>query len=392
MKQPSFSPLIAAVLIFCFIIFIPNQYLLPMVNEKTIEKAAVDLDFEMFQGEIIQKKMLENPKYLPIYGSSELSRLDTFHPSNYFKVNPIGVTPFLVGRGGTQSFFHFLNFANQKEGLKNKKIIFILSPQWFDKQGVRQEVFSSNFSALQAYKFALEPKVSERLQIEGAKRLLTFDVVNNDKMLKTLLEAKIHKDKKTQMKAFMIKPFAFAFMKVLEKRDLLNSILDVHVTKLHPQPSLIKNKTWKELEKNAYGMAKRKSTNNPFYIDDFYYNHKIKPKIDRLKGYKKHASYLVSPEYQDFQMVLDVLKEAKAKPLFVSVPFNGYWYDYMELSKKDREGYYKKIKQQIEKEGFPVLDLSHHEYDPYFLKDTMHLGYKSWLPIDKAIIEFVKHP
>jgi len=88
-------------------------------------------------------------------------------------------------------------------------------------------------------------------------------------------------------------------------------------------------------------------------------------------------------------MVLDVLKEAKAKPLFVSVPVNGYWYDYMGLSKKDREGYYKKIKQQIEKEGFPVLDLSSHEYDPYFLKDTIHLGYKGWLPIDKAIIEFV---
>ena len=91
-------------------------------------------------------------------------------------------------------------------------------------------------------------------------------------------------------------------------------------------------------------------------------------------------------------MVLDVLKEAKAKPLFVSVPVNGYWYDYMELSKKDREGYYKKIKHQIEKEGFPVLDLSNHEYDKYFLKDTIHLGYKGWLPIDKAIIEFVQHP
>jgi D-alanine transfer protein len=392
MKRPSFSPIIAAALIFCFIIFIPNQYLLPMITDKKVEKAAVDLDFEMFQGEIIQKKMLESPKYLPIYGSSELSRLDTFHPSNYFKVNPIGITPFLVGRGGMQSFVHFLNFANQKEGLKNKKIVFILSPQWFDKQGIKQEAFSSNFSALQAYKFALEPKVSETLQIKGAKRLLTFDVVNNDKMLKALLEAKIYKDQKTQMKAFMIKPFALAFMKVLEKRDLLESIFDVQVTKLHPQPSLIKNKTWKELEKNAYELAKSKSTNNPFYIDDFYYNRKIKPKIAELKGYKRHASYLVSPEYEDFQMVLDVLKEAKAKPLFVSVPVNGYWYDYMELSKKDREGYYKKIKHQIEKEGFPVLDLSNHEYDKYFLKDTIHLGYKGWLPIDKAIIEFVQHP
>ncbi|MCZ0756471.1 D-alanyl-lipoteichoic acid biosynthesis protein DltD [Anoxybacillus sp. J5B_2022] len=389
MKRPSFSPLIAAIVLFCFILFIPNQYLLPMITDKKVEEEAVDLDFEIFQGEIIQKKMLESPKYLPIYGSSELSRLDTFHPSNYFKVNPIGVTPFLVGRGGMQSFVHFLNFADQKNELKHKKLLFILSPQWFYRQGATQESFSANFSTLQAYKFALEPKVSEKLQIEGAKRLLTFDVVKNDAMLATLLKAKIHKDKKTQMKAAMIKPVAILFVKVLEKRDLLHAILDVPLTTLHPQPALVKNKTWDELERNAAEMAKAKSTNNRFYIDNFYYNKRIKPKIEQLRGFRKNSSLLVSPEYQDFQMVLDVLKEAKAKPLFVSVPVNGYWYDYMGLSKKDREGYYKKIKQQIEKEGFPVLDLSSHEYDPYFLKDTIHLGYKGWLPIDKAIIEFV---
>ncbi|WP_027407703.1 D-alanyl-lipoteichoic acid biosynthesis protein DltD [Anoxybacteroides tepidamans] len=390
MKRPSFSPLVAAVLLFCFIILIPNRYLLPMVGDKKVEEAAVDLDFEMFQGEMIQKKMLESPKYLPIYGSSELSRLDTFHPSNYFKVNSIGVTPFLVGRGGTQSFVHFLNFADQKDGLKNKKLLFILSPQWFYREGATQASFGANFSTLQAYRFALQPKVSEKLQLEGAKRLLTFDVVRNDAMLKTLLEAKIHHDEKTQMKANIVKPFAFLFMKVLEKRDLLHSILDIPLTRLHPKPSLIKNKTWDELEKNAEEMAKSRSTNNRFYIDDFYYNKRIKPKIAELKGFRKNSGLLVSPEYHDFQMVLDVLKEAKAKPLFVSVPVNGYWYDYMGLSKSERNGYYQKIKKQIEKEGFPVLDLSNHEYDPYFLKDSMHLGYKGWLPIDKAIIEFVK--
>jgi len=66
MKRPSFSPLIAAIVLFCFILFIPNQYLLPMITDKKVEEEAVDLDFEIFQGEIIQKKMLESPKYLPI--------------------------------------------------------------------------------------------------------------------------------------------------------------------------------------------------------------------------------------------------------------------------------------------------------------------------------------
>ena len=47
--------------------------------------------------------MFEDSKYLPIFGSSELSRLDEFHPSNYFQVNNQGFTPYLVGKGGDQS-------------------------------------------------------------------------------------------------------------------------------------------------------------------------------------------------------------------------------------------------------------------------------------------------
>ena len=39
-------------------------------------------------------KMLENSQYLPMYGSSEFLRMDAYHPSNYFKVNPAGFTPF----------------------------------------------------------------------------------------------------------------------------------------------------------------------------------------------------------------------------------------------------------------------------------------------------------
>src|SRR4051794_10398659 len=110
MVRSSFKPLIVAVILFSILLFFPAQWLLPLINEKLVERDAAGLDPNMFQGYLVQQKMLENPAYLPIYGSSELARLDPFHPSNYFHVNPQGFTPFLVGRGGTEALIHFLNF------------------------------------------------------------------------------------------------------------------------------------------------------------------------------------------------------------------------------------------------------------------------------------------
>ncbi|MBT2737865.1 D-alanyl-lipoteichoic acid biosynthesis protein DltD [Bacillus sp. ISL-7] len=390
MVRSSFKPLIVAVILFSILLFFPAQWLLPLINEKLVERDAAGLDRNMFQGYLVQQKMLENPAYLPIYGSSELARLDPFHPSNYFHVNPQGFTPFLVGTGGTEALIHFLNFSAHADKLKGKRIVFVLSPQWFVPKGSDESHFAPNFSVLQGYQFALNPKVNHPLVTEGSKRLLAFNVVKSDWMLSSLLEANVYHDKWHQTKAMVIKPFAYGFLHLLERRDLILSLLDVHLKKLHPKPALTQNKSWAELEDAATHMAAKKTTSNPFYVNDLYYKAMLQPKLDKLQGYKKGASYAKSRQYQDLQLVLDVLKEAHAKPLFVSVPVNGYWSDYTSFPTKGRTDYYVKVKKQIEKNGFPILDLSGHEYDKYFFKDTIHLGYKGWVSVDKGILQFEK--
>ncbi|MFP9202670.1 D-alanyl-lipoteichoic acid biosynthesis protein DltD, partial [Enterococcus faecalis] len=84
------------------------------------------------------------------------------------------------------------------------------------------------------------------------------------------------------------------------------------------------------------------------------------------------------------------LKDAGAEPMFVTIPVNGKWYDYTGFPKKGRTDYYKKVNKQIRAKGFQVADFSGHEYDPYFMKDTIHIGWKGWVYVDKAIDEFYK--
>ncbi len=66
--------------------------------------------------------------------------------------------------------------------------------------------------------------------------------------------------------------------------------------------------------------VRRESGSNEYGIEDDYFNSKIKKKLKRREGYLKNDAYDQSPEYEDLQLVLDLLKQSGAKPLFISVP------------------------------------------------------------------------
>ncbi|QCJ42282.1 D-alanyl-lipoteichoic acid biosynthesis protein DltD [Bacillus sp. S3] len=386
MKKVLFSPIIAAVLVLIIVVAIPNQWIEKMIPKSRISQAATELNPFMFQGKYVQQKMLEDHQYLPIYGSSELARLDRFHPSNYFKEAGGDFTPFLIGRGGTESLIHFLNFAEQTGQLKGKKMVFVLSPQWFQPKGTDESHFVPNYSSLQGYDLAFNKNIDPALKKKAIERLLKFSPVQNDPFLSVMYRAEITNNPWTKRESAWIRPFALAYRKLLIKKDLYYSLVGgiPHKRDLNPQ---VKNKSWDELAAQANHLGEKKSTNNHFYVINSQYN-KIHKMVPSLKDNKIGASYGESPEYQDFQLVLSLLKQAGAEPLFISVPVNGPWYDYTGFPKVGRTAYYERIKKQIETEGFQIADFSHHEYDPYFMKDTIHIGWKGWVYADKAIQDF----
>lgn len=390
-----FGPMIVAFSLLCLVLLIPTSLLEKVIPNSMVKRASYGFQSNMIKGMLIQDKMLKSPNYLPIYGSSELMRIDPFHPTNYFEVNPIGVskaapnglTPFLVGKAGSEDLVHFLNFATKKNLMENKKVVFILSPQWFTPKG---DPFTYNFSILQAYEYAMHPQLSPKLQAAGAKRLLHFSKVKQDSVLKYLLEGQIYKDPKHQLLAHILRPVGDVILSALEKRDFVFTYFEPlsFKYKLTPDPALTKNVEWEQLIDNAAKVAKSKSNNNQFGIDNADYNRVYKNKLKSYKGKKRDLSYSNSPEYADLQLVLETLKEAHVKALFISVPVNGYWYDYVDVSKKGREIYYKKVKAQVEMAGFQFADYSNHEYDKTFLKDPSHLGWEGWAYVDQAIYEF----
>ncbi|VXB88928.1 putative D-alanine from undecaprenylphosphate to the polyglycerolphosphate chain for lipoteichoic acid and wall teichoic acid synthesis [Bacillus altitudinis] len=386
MKKRFFGPLILAAVLFIGVLLVPNVWLSHLIPKDKLQKSATELDPGMFQGLYLQDEMLKDPTYLPIYGSSELSRFDPYHPSNFFHENPQGFTPYLVGKGGSQSLIHAMNFAAHMDELKGKKLVFIVSPQWFVKGGSDENHFAPNYSALQALDLAYNKEIDPAVKKKLIKRIMKFKAVKNDMVITELFKAELSGNK---FAYGAISPIAKMYYGMLQKKDMYYTIGSGHERKHRPSPS-VKGKTWTELEKEASVLGSEKAGDNPFYIDQRLFDRKLKPIMKKMKDSRRDNSYAESPEYKDFQIMLDILKQAGAKPLFVTIPVNGKWYDYTGFPKEGRTDYYQKINRQIRDNGYEVADLTSHEYDPYFFKDTIHVSYKGWVYIDKAIEKFYK--
>lgn len=395
-----FGPIVIALVLFFFSIALAepiinylarNFWLKPGVAEAVGTSQAV----EAFQGTIFQEKALESPDILPLYGSSELSSMSAFHPTEFFYDRPTRFIPFLVGRGGYQDLIQALCLGTQEKTVQGKKVAIILSPQWFTPQGISNDYFAMNFSPLQAYKTMSNPLLTENTKQQIATRLLDFpDTFNAHPVLRELL---LRQANPTYQPTFtgkldaLIRPLDLTGLKL---KDAIKTISLIH--KLNPAtvehlagPKKTKAlPSWEEIRMNAADAAKPLVTNNDFGILDSYYDQLIKQNLQSLKNSQVGATLYPSKEYDDLRILLQVLKEEGAKPLFIIVPVNGCWYDYTGFPKTERLEYYARVEKIITGYGFSVANFGGHEYDRYFLRDIMHLGWKGWVDVDEALNHF----
>lgn len=385
--------MILAVLIVLSIVLMPLSIERAFIPSGTVKKAASSLDPHIFQGMLLQQKMLEDKSYLPIYGSSELLRLNRYHPTNYFKVHPEGFTPFLIGRGGMYSLVHTLNLATTGKALNKKKIVIILSPEWFTKQGLQKVHFDPNFSKEQSYYLMFHHTVNPKLREKIARRLLQFSFIRSDHNLATLLRNAAYPGSVSKPALALATAQGYLTYKVLTLHDYLSAYRIKPGYKKSqrqkPDPALA-DKSWAQLKADAKKMTASATDTNRFHILTSLYNQHLRGKIASFKGYRHTESYNQSPEYGDLQLLLDLLKAKHVKALFVSVPFNGKWYDYAGVSKARRDVAYRNIAHEVKSNGFQLADFSRFDSKPYFIQDTMHISPMGWVYIDQAIEQFYK--
>lgn len=79
--------------------------------------------------------------------------------------------------------------------LKGKKLVFIVSPQWFVKWGSDENHFAPNYSALQALDLAYNKEIDPAVKKELIKRIMKFKAVKNDMVITELFKAELSGNK-----------------------------------------------------------------------------------------------------------------------------------------------------------------------------------------------------
>lgn len=124
-----------------------------------------------------------------------------------------------------------------------------------------------------------------------------------------------------------------------------------------------------------------------------FYKERLSKKIGKLKGFQKNLSYEVSQEYGDLQLVLNQFAKSNTNVIFVIPPVNSKWMAYTGLNQDMYDATVSKIRYQLESQGFTnIADFSKDGDQPYFMQDTIHMGWKGWVAFDRVVDSFVSNP
>lgn len=383
----TFGPVIVAAVALLLLLWTPTKF--KTITPEKIDQASTSLDIRVLKGEDV-KNAAEKENYIPIIGSSELSRMDPFHPSSMAQKYHWKNKPFLLGNPGTASLTQAFN-VNGMTNLKDKKAVFIISPQWFTKKGVPSDAFKYFLSPMQLSGFILNSNHGNKEMNEYVARRAIELGVKEGPIENQALQRIANGQKITKTQRFYIKHFTRTS---LQSQDNLfgTAFLNDHQGKINKAASKLPDDyDYKKLNKLAAKMAKKHSHENDLQIGDSYYKRQLMKRIYKFKDAHKHVDYLHSPEYNDFQALLYMFKQNHVQVMFVIQPVNPKWVKYTGMPESSLLNFDKKITYQLKSQGFNnIVDLTNVKNKNYIAEDTIHMGWRGWLMLDKHLKNFYK--
>lgn len=359
--------------------------------DKNIDKATYDNNIytRNCSDYVMNKVITQNS--MVVLGSSELSSVDNIaYPESLFNEGYADYNMILMGGGYFQSLPQAINIGALQNNIKNKKVALIISPQWFTSSGLSSEEYCSRFEEMNFVEFLKNKNITKETKSAVSSRineLLTSDPTTLERVkkyediyLNHTLNPITHLEM-TTYSTFRDAKTRFETAKELNERTITVD-----------KENYVKAEDidFYELLEQGEKQGEKECTNNQYGIYDAYFDTYIKEQYDDMKNSYATGSYAESPEYDDLKLFIQVCKEMGIEPLIVSVPVNGRWYDYCGFPKDDREKYYQNIRDICTENNVALADFSDKEYELYFLRDIMHLGWKGWAYVDQAIYEFYK--
>lgn len=323
---------------------------------------------------------------LMIFGSSELDSAVPQNPSHMFPNTQLDADVDLIGRASVQSLLNTVKMGALSDSLRGKKVVLIVSLQWFMSEEIDRNGYQAHFSEVQFYQFMRNKTVDKELKQYVCRRSASLIEGQSSMEIPYLYVSLYQRDDWVSKACFYLMQPYYAireqFLLLKDKHDAYGAVKN---DADKPAQETI-DVDWRLERERAAEMGRQACTNNDFYVDDEYYTTYLEPNIASLKN-SYSGDLLSSKEFGDYEAFLKICRSQDLQPYLIFMPTNGAYYDYIGLDKETRWAFYDKLKAMAGKYNFPYLDLRDKEYEPYFMKDVMHLGWGGWLYVNEKITE-----
>jgi len=325
-----------------------------------------------------------------VFGSSEFrhGRKTPYHPVNLFKKQNVDLM--LIGGPFNQSLNHAITLGAVGNSIQKKKVVLVVSPTWFFKNGVDKDKYALRFSEGSYVAFMQNKKIPLSVKKYVAQRSESLLSKDTSMQNKVSIYDKVLVDGSTNPLYQLFYKTRTAYVRdkdVITVKGILKTTgirKNRHFNDRVADPRPI---DWNMLSEEAAYSLKNKS-HNRFMMSDHFWKRKFAKRYAFVKGLHDNEDFKTSPEYGDLECFLKVCKAEGVQPMLLILPLNGKWYDYTGLTADKRATFVNKIKAYGNQYNAEVADFSKYDYTPYMVADAVHPWGKGWVKIDEKIYNF----
>lgn len=354
------------------------------LEHTTIQSTAPELFPLKNQGLAFQRVAAHAPKVLPLYGSSELTAVLVPERANiFFRTAPTGFQISPVGAGGMPPLIILQKVGALGLALRGKKLAISFSPN-LTAHAAGRKAYEGNFSLMAASEMIFGSALDFELKRQIAPRMLKYpSIVEKSPLLEFALGRLASRRWLDRFIFCALWPMGKLQNAVLDLQDHFAALTYIgHKIKPPPQqhPEMI---DWPKLVTKAGALktTHEDETNRSSSLAE------QKAPGSRDQAFRTDTEAGLG--WTDVELLLRTLASVHARPLLLSMPFDGQFYDETGVSRFARESYYKRLRSLAQRYHFPLIEFTGHDEDPSFLYlHKSHLTAKGWIYYDRALDDF----
>jgi D-alanine transfer protein len=343
------------------------------------------------QGLAFQRAAANARDVLPLYGSSELITPVRERAGLFFRSAPTGFQASPVGKMGTTPLIMLQDLAALGPDLRGKKIAISLSAVWFLAPDITSYTYEGNFSLFAASAFVFGDALDFNLKRDIASRMLQFPrVLQKSPLLKFALRRLASGGSLDRVLFCALWPLGKVQNSILELQDHFAALTYILYDSKSPASLHERTLNWPSLIAKASETANLSEKQN------------LAANTDQQMAPRRSDAWFVerlnqSNEWADLQLLFRVMAEIHARPLLLSMPMDGQFYDEVGISRSVREYYYQKMRALAQQYNFALAEFEQHDEDPTFLDHRVprikhvaapHLTAKGWMFYDRVLDNF----